>query len=53
MGVFHNARTGGGFGFGGALPFVTAGDAFPFFGVVENIGHFAHRAGWVAHERAA
>jgi len=28
---------------------MTAGNAFPAFGVIQNFGHFAHRAGRFAH----
>ena len=51
MGVFDDARTGGGFRGGGAFPFVTAGDALIAFGVFQNLGHLAHRTGWLAHKK--
>ena len=45
VGIFDDARAGGGFGFRRALPFMAAGDAFVAFGMFQNLGHFAHRAG--------
>ena len=49
--VLHDARAGGSFGCGGARPFVTAGDTFPFVGKFQNFRHLTHRAGWLAHKK--
>ena len=49
VGVLDHAGFGG-IGFARALPFVAAGDTFPFIGKFQNFGHLAHRAGRFAHE---
>ena len=51
VGVLDDARAGGGFRCGGALPLVAAGDAFPFRGMLQHIGHLTHRAGRFAHKK--
>ena len=53
LGVLDHARgvrrRGGGF----AVPFMTAGGAFPFLGKLQNLVCLAHRAGGLAHKPAA
>ncbi len=53
MGIFDDARAGGGFGFGGALPFVAARDTFELFSMRKDFRHFAHRANRLTHKGSA
>jgi len=49
VGILNDA---GFLGLGFAFPFVPAGHALPAIGVFQNIGHFTHGAGRVAHREA-
>ena len=53
VGVLDDARAGGGFGRGGALPLVTARHAFPFCRGLQHFRHFTHRASRFAHSTTA
>ena len=52
VGILDDARASGSFGRGFARPFVTASDTFIAFGVFQNLGHLAHRAGRFAHKES-
>ncbi|MEN9546105.1 MAG: hypothetical protein RLZZ356_837 [Verrucomicrobiota bacterium] len=50
MGVLDHPGSVGNLGLGLAFPLMAAGEAFPLSRVFHHFGHFAHRAGGLAHE---
>lgn len=51
MGILDHSGPVGNLGLGLAFPLMAAGEAFPLAWVFHPVGHFAHRAGGLAHER--